>query len=87
VGVKGLGREDVHSPPSSADVKECVELYLHSPNSPSRGDAQLKHRDHFTFNLTLPFTYFNHGYIKIKPACWHLYLNFIINKVGRWPHI
>jgi hypothetical protein len=25
------GREADHSPPSSAEVRECVELYLHSP--------------------------------------------------------
>jgi hypothetical protein len=31
-------READHSPPSSAEVKECVELYLQSPNtSPWRG--------------------------------------------------
>jgi len=34
-GVKQLGREADHSPPSSAEVEECVELYLHSPNTPS----------------------------------------------------
>jgi hypothetical protein len=34
-GVKRLGREVDHSPPSSAEVKEYVELYLHSPNTPS----------------------------------------------------
>jgi hypothetical protein len=28
--VKREGREADHSPPSSAEVKECVELYLHS---------------------------------------------------------
>jgi len=28
------GREADHPPPSSAEVKECVDLYLHSPNSP-----------------------------------------------------
>jgi hypothetical protein len=38
-GVKRLGREANHSPPSSAEVKECVELYLHSPNTPSWRDA------------------------------------------------
>jgi hypothetical protein len=26
-----MGREAVHSSPSSAEVKEYVELYLHSP--------------------------------------------------------
>jgi hypothetical protein len=31
LGVKRLGRETDHSPPSSAEVKEWVELYLHSP--------------------------------------------------------
>jgi hypothetical protein len=42
LGVKWLGCEADHSSPSSAEVKECVELYLHSPNTPSwRGD-QLK---------------------------------------------
>jgi hypothetical protein len=30
LGVKQPGRED-YSPPSSADVKECVGLNLHSP--------------------------------------------------------
>jgi hypothetical protein len=31
LGVKRPGREVNHSPPYSAEVKECVELYLHSP--------------------------------------------------------
>jgi hypothetical protein len=31
LGVKRPGREADHSPPSSAEIKECVELYLHSP--------------------------------------------------------
>jgi hypothetical protein len=48
-GIKQPGREADHSPPSSAEVKEWVELYLHSPNTPSWRGAQLKHRDSFTF--------------------------------------
>jgi len=35
LGVKQLGHEADHSPPSRAKVKECVELYLHSHNTPS----------------------------------------------------
>jgi hypothetical protein len=31
LGVKRPGREADHSPPSIAEVKECVELYIHSP--------------------------------------------------------
>jgi hypothetical protein len=31
LGVERRGREADHSPPSNAEVKECVELYLHSP--------------------------------------------------------
>jgi hypothetical protein len=34
-------READHSPPSSAKVKEWVELYLHSPNMPSWRGAEL----------------------------------------------
>jgi hypothetical protein len=34
LGVKRPGREADHSPPPSAEVKECVELYLHSPIRP-----------------------------------------------------
>jgi len=52
-GVKRPGLETNHSPPSSAEAKECVELYVHSPNSPSLRGAPLKHRDNFTyFNLS-----------------------------------
>jgi hypothetical protein len=33
-----------------------VELYLHSPNTPSWRGAQLKHRDNFTFTQTKTVT-------------------------------
>jgi hypothetical protein len=46
LGVKRPGREADQSSPSSAEVEELVELYLHSPNTPSWRGAQLKkHRD------------------------------------------
>jgi hypothetical protein len=49
------GLEADHSPPSSVEVKEWVELYLHSPNAPSwRGDQLGEHRNNFTF-LTFTF--------------------------------
>jgi hypothetical protein len=51
LGVKRLGREAVHSPPSSVEVKEWVELYLYSSNTPSWRVAQLKYRDNFTFTF------------------------------------
>jgi hypothetical protein len=53
LGVKWPGREADHSPPSSAEDKEWVELYLHSPNTASWRCGQLKHRDNFTFYVTL----------------------------------
>jgi hypothetical protein len=49
LGVKRPVREADHSPPSSAEVKEWVELYLHSLNTPPWHSAQLKQRDNFTF--------------------------------------
>jgi hypothetical protein len=53
LGVKRPRREAHHSPPSSVEVEECVELYLHSPNTPSWRGAWLKHRNNFTFYLYL----------------------------------
>jgi hypothetical protein len=41
LGVKRLRREADHSPPSSAQIKGCVELYIHSPNTSSWRGAQL----------------------------------------------
>jgi hypothetical protein len=41
VGVKRPGREADYSPQSSAEAKECVDLYLHSLNTPSWRGAQL----------------------------------------------
>jgi hypothetical protein len=41
-GIKRPGREADHSPPSTAEVKKRVQLYLHSPNTPSQRGAQLK---------------------------------------------
>jgi len=49
--VKRPGLEANHSPPSSAEVKKCVELYLHSPNMPSWRGAQLKTRRQLYFTL------------------------------------
>jgi hypothetical protein len=48
-GAKQPEREADHSPPTSSEVKEWVELYLHSPNTPPWRGAQLQHRDNFTF--------------------------------------
>jgi hypothetical protein len=53
LGVKWPCSETDHSPPSSAEVKEWVELYLHSPNTPAWRGAQSKHRENFTFYLYL----------------------------------
>jgi hypothetical protein len=41
LGIKRPGREADHSPPSSAEVKEWVDLYLHSPNTSSWRGAEL----------------------------------------------
>jgi hypothetical protein len=50
--IKRPGREADHSPLSNAEVKEWVEICLHSPSTPSWRGAQLKHRDNFTFTFT-----------------------------------
>jgi hypothetical protein len=58
LGVKRPGREADHSPPSSSEVKECVELYLHFPNTAPRRGAQLKAQGQLYFLLTLLYPYF-----------------------------
>jgi hypothetical protein len=42
LGVNWTWREADHSSPSSAEVKECVELYINSTHTPSLRGAQLK---------------------------------------------
>jgi hypothetical protein len=51
LGVKRPGREADHSPPSSTEVKECVQPYLQSLNTPSWRDAQLKKKSTGTTSL------------------------------------
>jgi hypothetical protein len=88
LGVKWPGREADHSPPSSAEVKECVEIYLHSPNRPSGRGTQLKHRDNFTFILFHTFSYIYHAVtktlqIKVKDmnkACFYFMCQIPIRK-------
>jgi len=56
LGVKRPGRQANHSPPSSAEVKEWVELYLHFLNTPLWHGAQLKKVEgqlDFTFTFAL----------------------------------
>jgi hypothetical protein len=53
--VKRPGREADHSPPSTAEVKELVELCLQSPNTPSWCGVQFEHRDNFTFTYMCVF--------------------------------
>jgi len=45
VGVKRPGDEADHSPLSSTEVKERVELYIHCPNTPS----VKRHVDNFSY--------------------------------------
>jgi hypothetical protein len=53
LGVKWPGCEADHSSPSSAKIKECMDIYLNSTNMPAWHVAQLKkkHRDNFTLYL------------------------------------
>jgi hypothetical protein len=75
LGVKQLGSEANHSPPSSAEVKECMELFLHSSNMPSWRGTQLKkkHRDNFTFTFTFYIcTLQIHNFSWLIPAWYHM---------------
>jgi hypothetical protein len=73
--VKRPGREADYSPPSSAEVKEWVELYLHSPNMPPWRGAQLKRKENFTFYTYLILNTHTHAHIHkhyvIHSSCTH----------------
>jgi hypothetical protein len=59
LGIKRPGREADHSPPSTAEVKECVEIYLHYPNV-FMALCLVKHRDNFTFTLAVPYNQYTY---------------------------
>jgi hypothetical protein len=63
--IKWRGHEADNSPPSSTEVKECLELYLHSPNMVSwhcaylkkvQGQLYLSTCRHVVLNTTLHLT-------------------------------
>jgi hypothetical protein len=54
LGVKWPGHEADYSPPSSANVKECMEIYLHPPVCLRDNGAQLKKSTQTTLPLPLP---------------------------------
>jgi hypothetical protein len=86
LGVKRPGHEANRSPPSSAEVKEWVELYLHSPNTPE-SDAASPHlptpfspKIHFSIifpptprspEWSLPFRFSDQNIVCVS----HLYFN------------
>jgi len=58
LGVKRPVHDADHSSPPSAEHQECMELYLHSHNTPSWRGAQLKRG---TRTTTLPLPLFHCG--------------------------
>jgi len=95
-GVQKPGCEADHSPPSNAEVKEWVELYLYSPNTPSQRGAQLKNAReqldlYFYIYAYSPFFYTNFNvsssnymcsYLPMRAACpTHLVLRDLITLV------
>jgi hypothetical protein len=79
------GREADHSPPSSAEVKEWVEMYLHSPNTPSWHGAQLG--EHILIKLQL-----GSYCIVVRNWSWRfivigIFLYSITRHFSNWPFI
>jgi len=57
LGVKQLGREADHSPPSNTEVKKMRGAIIHSPSMHSWRGAQLKK----STGTTLPFTFISYS--------------------------
>jgi hypothetical protein len=69
LGVKRLGREADHSPPSSAEVKDCVELYIHSPIR--LHGVVLSQKNSTGTALPLPFLHLRFKYSSQYPVLRH----------------
>jgi hypothetical protein len=85
-GVKRPGRGVDHPPPSSAEVKERVELYLYSPSGPSWPVLGWT----LPLPLPLPFTptsfHAAHGDFTFTPTCnqsrhWIVIMNMMITVI------
>jgi hypothetical protein len=63
LGVKRPGPEDDHSPPSSVEIRECTELYIHSPNTSLWHGAQFSNKDRDNF-----------AFLYLSPSCIHQYV-------------
>jgi hypothetical protein len=81
LGVKQPGREADHSPPSSAGVKERVELYLHSPNMPPQCGAQLKHRGQLYLYLII------YGVSRFWVSCKWVYIRLVRTEIKFAQHL
>jgi hypothetical protein len=75
LGLKRLGREADHSPPSSAEVKECVELYVH-PQYVFMAWCLVKHRD--TCSQCLLKIVFKINYYDFSPVTLAIQLQMIM---------
>jgi len=71
-----------YATPISAEVRELVDLYLHSPNTPPWCGSQLKHRDNLPY-LTLPYLTFT-SYMQFNPAFLHV-LPFLLKYSPQHP--
>jgi hypothetical protein len=77
LGVKCLGHEAVRSPPSSVEVKEWVELYLHSPNTHSWHGALLKHRVNAFYSCSSHTVVIMNFLLKVWMFIWGCIQNFL----------
>jgi hypothetical protein len=74
LGVMQLEGEADHSPPSSAEVKECVELYLSSLNKSSRYTSAMSEKKHENLRMADLWATIQHGISRVLSR--FLYLHF-----------
>jgi hypothetical protein len=90
LGVKRRGREADNSPPFRAVVKECVELYLHYPNTPSWCGAQFKKSTGTTYSNTTrrhnpeDLDLKHHRHESLKTRKWKNYFITYMLRVTVW---
>jgi hypothetical protein len=86
LGIKRPGRETDQSSPSSTEVKECVELYLNSPNIPSWCGAQFKEKAQgqiFLYVYGTLHTWVTVRILNINEITWQVALHLHTMTTGR----
>jgi hypothetical protein len=88
LGVRRPRREADQSPPSSAEIKERVKLYIHSRNTPAWRGAQLKAQGYLYLYLLLKSSKISFSYGLINCILlWVSWISSLLSLIFLYPFV